>query len=166
LTSPSGFRVAVTPAPTDNLVVFRGVTDQFVENNAPTRISMPYDAFAHSKPDASIQLAAQQADGRKLPDWVQFDARTGTFVVSAPAGFKGVLQIKVIARDTEGREVSTMFRMHVGQERDVKPQSRNGLSEQLRLAAQRAPGGAERGQAAPSRLAQGMALAPLIRPGA
>ncbi|AWI52816.1 hypothetical protein DEH84_04820 [Aquabacterium olei] len=166
LTSPSGFRVAVTPAPTDNLVVFRGVTDQFVENNAPTRISMPYDAFAHSKPDVSIQLAAQQADGRKLPDWVQFDARTGTFVVSAPAGFKGVLQIKVIARDTEGREVSTMFRMHVGEERDVKPQSRNGLSEQLRLAAQRSPGGVERGQATPSRLAQGVASARLIRPGA
>jgi hypothetical protein len=141
LTSPSGFRVVVTPAPTDNLVVFRGVTDQFVESNAPTRISMPYDAFAHSKPDASIQLAALQADGRKLPDWVQFDARTGTFQVIAPAGFKGVLQIKVIARDTEGREVSTMFRMHVGQERDVKPQSRNGLSEQLRVAAQRGPVG-------------------------
>ena len=166
LTSPSGFRVVVNPAPTDSLIVFRGVTDQFVEASAPIRIALPYDAFAHSRPDATILLTALQADGRKLPEWVQFDPRSGTFQISAPAGFKGVLQIKVIARDTEGREVSTMFRMHVGQERDLKPQSRHGLSEQLRLAAQRWTGGAERGQSAPDRLAQGPNPTRLARPGA
>ena len=166
LTSPSGFRVVVNPAPTDSLIVFRGITDQFVETSVPVRVALPYDAFAHSRPDATILLTALQADGRKLPEWVQFDPRSGTFQVSAPTSFKGVLQIKVIARDTDGREVSTMFRMHVGQERDIKPVSRNGLSEQLKQAAQRWQGGSERGQNAPSRLAQGLTQARLDRPGA
>ncbi len=166
LTTPSGFRVVVNPAPTDSLIVFRGITDQFVETSGPSRFALPYDAFAHSRSDATILLSALQADGRKLPEWVQFDPRTGTFQVSAPVGFKGILQIKVIARDGEGREVSTMFRMHVGQERNATPVSRHGLSEQLKLAAQRWQGGAERGQGAPSRLAQGLGAARLARPGA
>ena len=53
-----------------------------------------------------------------------------------PLGGARLLSIMVIARDGEGREVSTIFRIKLGNDarRDA---GRAGLSEQLRLAANR-----------------------------
>ena len=106
---------------------------RFVQGQEPTRFALPYDAFAHSRSDAKITLSAVLSNGDRLPEWVVFDRNSGTFQVTPPKAFKGNLQIKVIARDSEGREVSTMFQMYLGEDRNNKPQSRSGLSEQLRM---------------------------------
>jgi len=108
---------------------------------------MPADAFVHSKQDAVVKLEAKLADDAKLPAWVRFDPQTGSFEVDAPKNFKGKLDLKVIARDDDGREATVMFRIFVGEEpakdqpANDKPagklSSRNSLSEKLRLAAQR-----------------------------
>jgi hypothetical protein len=110
---------------------------------------MPYDAFVHSKSDAVIQLNASQASGAALPAWVRFDARTGSFDVdpNASGGFKGKIDVKVIARDNEGREATVLFRLFVGEKPAEeapappppaeRPQGRSSLSEKLRLAAKR-----------------------------
>ena len=123
-------------ATTANLSVANGITDQFVEGNKPSTFALPYDAFVHTRADATILLIAKQADGRPLPAWVQFDAQSGTFQLDPPQGFNENLQIKVIARDSEGREAAAMFRFFVGDAK-AKPVGRSSLSEQIRLAANR-----------------------------
>ena len=136
LTSSSGFQVSVVEAPTPNLSVFRGITDQFIEGDKPAVFSLPADAFVHTKADIVVTISAKLANGDDLPSWIQFDARSGTFQLNPPPGFNEELQIKVVARDREGREASSMFKFSVGEGKG-KPTSRNSLSEQIRLAAKR-----------------------------
>jgi hypothetical protein len=136
LTSTSGFQVVVNEAPTPNLSVFRGITDQFIEANQPARIALPADAFAHTKSDATVTIVAKLADGRDLPTWVEFDARSGTFQMSPPPGLNDDIQIKVTASDSEGREATVIFKLTVGDGKS-KPLGRNGLSEQIMLAVKR-----------------------------
>ena len=135
-TSASGFRVVVAEAPEPNLSLFRGITDQFVDANKPATFSLPADAFVHTKADATVTITAKLADGRDLPQWVQFDARSGTFQMSPPQGFDEELQIKVMARDSEGREATAIFKLTVG-EGKPKPQGRIGLTDQIMAAAKR-----------------------------
>jgi hypothetical protein len=118
------------------------VNDQFAEANSLTKFALPYDTFAHTKPDATIVLMAKQADGSPLPGWVQFDPQSGTFTVNPPPGFSEELKLIVTARDQEGREATAQFRFFVGQDKAKdkdKPQQsgRLGLTEQMQLAAKR-----------------------------
>ena len=68
---------------------------------------------------------------------MQFDPASGTFEGTPPAGFKGKLDLKVIARDDDGREAVAMFRMFIGEETQNQPQSRSSFSEKLRMAGKR-----------------------------
>jgi hypothetical protein len=152
LTSSSGFRVAVIEAPQPVLVLFRGITDQFVEGNRLATFNLPADAFAHTRPEAVLSLDAKLSDGRPLPGWMRFDAQAGSFAVVPPPGFVGTLEIRVTARDNGGREAAALFKFNVGQgelapqpapapaPEPPRPQSRSGLSEQLRLAHTRSGG--------------------------
>ncbi len=117
-------------------MLYRGITDQFVESNRPTTFALPADAFAHTRAEAVLTLTARLTDGRPLPSWVVFDAQAGVFRATPPTGFRGELEIQVSARDDENREATANFRFFVG---DGKPatQGRNSLSEQIRLAAKR-----------------------------
>lgn len=141
LTSVSGFRVVVNSMAPPGLNVYRGITDQFVEDTGGTKVSLPYDAFIHSKEDAVIKLEAKLADDSPLPTWVRFDPATGTFEVNPPPGFKGRLELKVAARDDEGREAVALFRLFVGEQATpatpAGPQSRDSFSDKLRLASKR-----------------------------
>jgi hypothetical protein len=143
LTSRSGFPIVVDSNRPPGLQVFKGVTDQFVEGTSVAKVSMPADAFVHSKSDAVIELLATQADGSALPPWIRFDARIGGFEVEgAPDGFKGKVDVKVVARDGEGGEATVLFRIFVGDKPATdkpgeRPQGRVSLSEKLRLAAKR-----------------------------
>ncbi len=138
LTSQSGYRIPVNEAAAPGLSLNRGVTDQFVQGTqVTTKISLPFDAFIHSNKDAVIKLEAKQADNRSLPQWVQFDPVSGVFEVTPPKGFKGKLDLKVIARDDDGREVTALFQMFIGEQEKSTPQSRESFSEKLRLAGKR-----------------------------
>lgn len=120
----------VLPGETARLVVFRGVPDQFTENDAVIRFTIPTDAFAHEKESADVIFAASMIDGSALPDWLVFDRVTGTFSGLAPRGFVGELKIKVIARDAKGQQAEAIFRFTVG--RTQPPSAKRGFSSQLR----------------------------------
>ncbi|WP_396431470.1 hypothetical protein, partial [Limnohabitans sp.] len=141
LTSSSGFRVAVNETASPGLALNRGVTDQFVEGNgSSSKVSLPFDAFIHSNKDAVIKLDAKLADNSPLPAWVRFDPATGSFEVNPPKDFKGKLDLKVIAMDDDSREAVALFQLFVGDKpAEQKPQSRNSLTEKLRLAGQQRP---------------------------
>lgn len=136
LTQATGFQIAVNERQSGQLEVNRSIDRQFVEPNSQGSISLPYDTFTHSDPNASITLAAKLEDGRPLPTWVSFDPRTGTFKVSPPAGYVGELEIEVSARDEKGNEVKTKFKLTVGEK--TAAAGREGLTSQLRQVSQRA----------------------------
>lgn len=138
LTSNSGYPIPASETAPVGLTINRGVTDQFIQStDAASKISLPFDAFIHSNKDAVIKLEAKNADNSPLPQWVQFDPATGVFEVTPPKGFKGKLDLKVIARDDDGREAVAMFQMFVGEQTTNRVQSRDSFSEKLRLAGKR-----------------------------
>lgn len=139
-TRSEGFRTVVVKAEEPALVVFRGVPDQYTESGARISLTVPADAFAHTQPKEVVRLAATLQDGRPLPAWVQFNAQTGQFAGEVPSGTTGELRIKVIARDMQGREATSLFRVNIGvtikggadKDSDKAPAGKTGLSDQLR----------------------------------
>ncbi|QTX19399.1 putative Ig domain-containing protein [Comamonas aquatica] len=89
--------------------------------------------FGHSDPLANVQFAMTQADGRPLPAWLKFDARTGQVSGTMPPGFQGELTLRLTARDSQGHAVSTVIKLKAG---DVGPAARSGMAEQLQRHAQ------------------------------
>lgn len=142
LTRATGFQALVSPAAGGGLNLNRSISDQFVERAAAGSIVLPYDTFVHARADATILLQAKLASGDNLPAWITFDPRSGTFTAKPPADFSGELVIEVTARDEQGNEVKTQFRLRVG-DAQLVPTGRNALSEQLRLEARRAHGWAD-----------------------
>lgn len=140
VTSGSGYQIPVSETAPPGLTLYQGVTDQFVQTtNATSRVSLPFDAFIHTNKDAVIKLDAKLADDSRLPNWVQFDPSSGTFQVTPPANFRGKLDIKVVARDDDGREATAIFQMFIGEQSQAPsgPQSRDSFSEKLRMASKR-----------------------------
>jgi hypothetical protein len=138
VTSSSGIPIPVSETAPPGLSRYQGVTDQFVQSTDITsKISLPFDAFIHSNKDAVIQLEAKQADDSKLPNWVQFDPATGVFEVKPPKDFKGKLDLKVIARDDDGREAVAIFQMFIGEQTTDRPQSRESFTDKLRMVGNR-----------------------------
>jgi VCBS repeat-containing protein len=143
-TSSSGFQVVVIEAPQPRLSLYRGVSDQYADAGTSSSFAVPYDAFAHSDPSERILLSAGLANGQGLPSWVRFDPQSGKFEFQAPAGYHGDLTVKVVARDTQGREATLLFRFTVGDRTAAERGGRAGLSEQLRQAGQRSVQALER----------------------
>ena len=133
MTSSSGFRAAVIEGSAPALTLFKGIDDQFVESvGNVTSFALPSDAFAHTRAEATLTLEAKMADGSRLPDWVLFDGQAGVFRLTPPAGYTGELEVKVIARDNEGREAEAKFKLNVAPK--VMKVGRESLSEKLKLA--------------------------------
>ena len=138
VTSRSGVPIPVSETAAPGLSLYQGITDQFVQSTDTTsKVSLPFDAFIHSNKDAVIKLQAKQADDSNLPNWVQFDPSTGVFEVTPPKGFKGKLDLKVIARDDDGREAVAIFQMFIGEQTTDRPQSRDSFTDKLRMAGNR-----------------------------
>jgi hypothetical protein len=98
---------------------------------------VPPTLFGHSDPLASVQLSMTQADGRALPAWLKFDARTGKLTGTMPEGFKGELVLRLTARDSQGHAVHTSIKLKAA---EASPVARMGVAEQLQHAAQQRAG--------------------------
>ena len=81
--------------------------------------TLPKDTFKHADPKASVALEARQADGKPLPDWLQFDAGTGRFTGKAPEGVQQI-EISVVARDNSGGEATTKVVLRFSGASEVK----------------------------------------------
>ncbi|MFT5533389.1 MAG: hypothetical protein ACI802_001622 [Candidatus Paceibacteria bacterium] len=126
----NGFRMVVNSSETSGLRVLNGMPDQTMIDNR-IAFSVPVDAFVNASENVTVQLRADRANGEPLPGWLRFDPLTGAFVGTPPAGARGELVIRVTARDANGNEAVTTFRLQL----NSKPvPGRAGLSEQLRLA--------------------------------
>jgi hypothetical protein len=127
-TRASGFRVMVSPSNEPSLKPYRGVDDQVVPAGRTLIVQVPADAFVHTQINETIDLTATLANGQPLPSWLIFDGKSGKFIGQPPAGLLQDLAIKVTARDSQGRQATTMFRIKAS---DVSSTSRAPLSLQL-----------------------------------
>jgi hypothetical protein len=156
LTRATGFQALVSPSADTGLKLNRSISDQFVEKAATGNVLLPFDTFVHSRADATVLLQAKLANGAPLPGWISFDPRSGTFTTQPPEDFSGEVVIEVTARDEQGNEVKTQFRLRVGDTR-LAPTGRQALSEQFRHASRQAHAwadavrGDERGNARPDK---------------
>lgn len=135
-----GWRVVVHPDTGSLLSVLRGMPDQFIEGEGEAYVGVPWDSFFHTHSDVRVTVSASLADGTPLPSWIHLDPETGVFHMVPPQGFQGELAIRLQARDSQGREATTLFRLHVGERvpaapRDDAAPGRSALSDQLRQAA-------------------------------
>ena len=109
--------------------------------NYLSTISGSYSINYNGATTTKVFTELMQSDDSPLPKWVQFDPASGVFEVNPPKGFKGKLDVKVVARDDEGREVTAMFQLFVSDPStapvDGRPQGRNSFSEQLRFVSKR-----------------------------
>ena len=97
----------------DKLFVYKGINNTFGEIGVGLDYHVPREAFGHTDPNAIVQLEAGLADGNPLPEWMDFDPTSGTFSGRPPADAGDAVEVKVIARDNEGREASTTFRIEI-----------------------------------------------------
>jgi len=136
---PGIFSVIIAPNGQSGLIVLHGVDNQSFTPSDRIAFTIPADAFGHSDPQPGIVLKATLADGRPLPTWLTFNSSTGLFEGTPPPGFMGELVIKVIAKDSSGRQAEVTFRVKAQSGRTTAdvPHGRSGLSEQLRSAAVR-----------------------------
>ena len=141
-------RIGASDAPGQELVVLRGLNTLALEPGAALDLRIPSSVFGHTRADARIQLSLTLEDGRALPAWIRFDARSGRLQAEPPRGFAGEIALRLTARDERGNEASTVFKLSAGRhaaERQA-PAGRSGLAEQMQRATQ-AHGG-RRGAAA------------------
>ncbi len=139
------FQIMVMPqragAP-DSLVVNRPIPDQVLPGASRIALSVPADTFAQTNPNALVQLSASQANGQPLPSWLSFNPQTGRFEGTPPPGVRGELAIRLIARDAQGHEAVSVFKVRIGvtargAQSSPPDAGRPSLSDQIRVAAQR-----------------------------
>jgi AAA family ATP:ADP antiporter len=67
------------------------------------------DSFVDADPGDVLSLSARLADGRQLPGWLRFDARSRRFAGRPPEGFYEELTVLVVASDVDGLEATSTF---------------------------------------------------------
>jgi hypothetical protein len=132
-TGSGGFQVVVMSLNSDRIAVLRGQPDQQVPANEKSVIRIAFDVFAHASADAEIRLTLTRADGQAMPNWLSFDGQTGELVLEPPADAPQELELMLTAKDQDGENTTTGFRIKVIQA-DPAPQGRMSFSEKLRHA--------------------------------
>jgi hypothetical protein len=113
VTNNRGFQMTVIEISNAPLAVYRGQPDLTVSAGILTEYQVQPDVFAHTDPNAVVVLKLSQADGQALPPWIQFNGKTGKFILNPPEGFVGNLVLRLVAVDQQGREVVTIFQISV-----------------------------------------------------
>ncbi|CDK99845.1 conserved protein of unknown function [Magnetospirillum gryphiswaldense MSR-1 v2] len=158
-TADGSFRVPVVTATqggpaVEGLVALRPEMQTPTITDGPVRITLPLDAFAHTRSDAVVTLNAIRINGQPLPQWLNFDSRSGTLAGQPPGDFKGTMVVKIIARDDKGQEATITVRINgqpektgvietgnpvkLGQHQRDKAVGKVAFTQQLKMAARNA----------------------------
>jgi hypothetical protein len=125
-------RIAVVKAEEPSLVRLNGVPDQNYDMGTHIRFQLPADAFAHSRENAVVRITVERLDGEQWPSWLVFNPTTGVFEGDVPVGSPSEMGVRVIARDAEGREATTIFKIKLMTGEKVQKLTRSSLSDQIR----------------------------------
>lgn len=89
------------------------LTGQQATEDAPFAYTVPEDAFRDVDAGDALTLSATLADGSALPDWLTFDAQTGTFSGTPANGDVGSVSVRLTATDSAGAHTSQTFSIDV-----------------------------------------------------
>lgn len=81
--------------------------------------TLPADSFRDVDVGDALTYTATLADGSALPEWLSFDAQTGTFSGTPANGDVGELQLTVTATDLAGASASQSFALEVTNTNDA-----------------------------------------------
>jgi hypothetical protein len=112
-TRSTGFRALVMPLEEPGLAVLRGHPDLYIEMGERYIDVINPDAFVHSDPSAQVLLNLDLASGEVLPEWIQFNGRTGELVVEPPPDAPRKLILRVTAEDDQGNSQSFILRLNL-----------------------------------------------------
>jgi VCBS repeat-containing protein len=93
--------------------------DRLVYTSDPFTFNLQAGTFLHTDPGASLVLEATLKSGAPLPGWLYFDRETGEFSGIPPEGYEGEVHIRVVAKDSDGREAQVQFTIKVVDEQEV-----------------------------------------------
>ena len=107
----------------DNPVLATALGDLTTDEDAPFSFAIPGntffdDDFIHGD---ALTLSTALADGSALPDWLSFDATTGTFTGPPYNGHVGHYDLRVTATDLAGTSASDDFALTVNNVNDNGP---------------------------------------------
>jgi Ca2+-binding RTX toxin-like protein len=80
-----------------------------VREDSAFSLRIPADLFADPDAGDSLSLTASLANGKALPDWLKFDAASGTFSGVPGNADVGAYSVRLSATDTAGESASTTF---------------------------------------------------------
>ena len=90
----------------DAPVVATALADQSLTFNKAFSFQMPANSFTDSDQGDTLTYSASLADGSALPDWLKFNAETGTFSGTTPKQV-GAIDVRVTATDMVAASGST-----------------------------------------------------------
>ncbi len=108
--------------------VSTAIADQSVAEDNHFVLTLAATTFADADSGDALQLSATLADGKPLPTWLGFDAKTRTFSGTPDNQAVGSLSIRVTAIDKAGLSVSDSFEIQVSNTNDA-PQLVNAVAD-------------------------------------
>lgn len=133
LTTGLVFRLPESIGNEQGLSLALRVSDQDAALGRDFAFQLPNGLFRHTDPAMQVSVEARLADGSPLPSWLSFNPETGKFTGKVPVNLDGNVEVRIIARDATGKEVSAQFHINVAD-----------LDQAQRATAPRADAGAEK----------------------
>ncbi|PAX51985.1 DUF4347 domain-containing protein [Brunnivagina elsteri] len=109
LSAASNFNLVITPV-NDAPVVANPLGDQSSPEDTAVNFTIPANSFSDVD-NPTLALSATLADNTALPDWLTFNAATGSFSGTPPLNFNGTLALKVTATDAGSLSTSSNFNL-------------------------------------------------------
>nr|WP_301293475.1 calcium-binding protein [Pseudomonas sp. GGS8] len=99
--------------------VSTAIVDQKVAEDSAFVLTLAANAFVDADTGDALQLSATLVDGKPLPAWLSFDAKTRTFSGTPGNDAVGNVSIRVTATDKAGLSVSDSFEVQVSNTNDA-----------------------------------------------
>ncbi len=99
--------------------VSTAIVDQKVAEDSAFVLTLAANAFVDADTGDALQLSATLADGKPLPAWLSFDAKTRTFSGTPGNDALGNVAIRVTATDKAGLSVSDSFEVQISNTNDA-----------------------------------------------
>ena len=103
--------------------------DQVVIEEISYSFNIPEWLFRHTDPNEKLEFEAKRVNGSSLPDWLHFNPKTLRFSGKPPRG-SSYERVMVIARDSYGNEVHTVFTVRVDKE-FTRPNKKTTIAPKL-----------------------------------
>ncbi len=94
-------------------VVAAPIPDCVAPAGGLTRFRLSPDTFMDPDVGDALSYHVQSCDGAPLPNWIRFDGLRRSFILKPPPEQQGVMELEVIARDFDGLQAKTRFRIIV-----------------------------------------------------